>query len=650
MSKVFLNVCLLVLVGFLAAPSSLMAATEVTLVDESPSSQEAIGNNWLLAIGINNYRNWPQLATSVSDAKSLANVLLEDYYFKEKCLIELYNEDATRSAVLRKMAYLSKQLQPEDSLVIFFSGHGYINPTTKKGSWIPVDGDAINPRHWISNDEIIKMIQPDSIKAKHVLVIVDSAFSAENLVDDPDGPANLSREAIETAYDSPSRQIISSCYRIPVIQKGFPTTSVFTRSLIEVLKANVHRFLPISACYNDLKKNIHDNSGKDPLFSRLSSSDGQGDFIFILNKKVDRNNPSLFLAARKKEVNILTGQALKSSGYKQLPSEKTLAFPEENDRFKKEFERIAKESKTTVKPRLGLHVAPPLEAPLPEPEAKIPETAEIQPLPEAVVETAPEAPIEEPIPTADDTPVRNEAETDMASRSKPLTAPVGHHMLENRLGMAFRYVGPGTFTMGSSNGDSDENPHKVTLTRGFYLQTTEVTQAQWTALMGNNPSNFPDCGRNCPVENVSWEDVQRFIEKLNIIENGPRYRLPTETEWEYACRAGSTSDYSTHTSVAELCWFDRNSDNKTHPVASKQANNWGFSDMHGNVWEWCASTYKPYPTKDVTDPEESPGGYYKVQRGGSWDESVYVCRSANRMYNEPAFKRNDTGFRLVRIQ
>ena len=221
---------------------------------------------------------------------------------------------------------------------------------------------------------------------------------------------------------------------------------------------------------------------------------------------------------------------------------------------------------------------------------------------------------------------------------------------QSNLGMTFKYLKPGTFTMGSTNGDSDEKPHQVTLTNGFYIQTKEVTQQQWKIVMTKNPSKFSDCGNNCPVENISWNDIQEFIEKLNKFENGITYRLPTESEWEYACRAGSDTKYANNKNIGELGWFNRNSKKKPHPAGEKETNDWGLYDMHGNVWEWCATPYNDYPKGDVIDPQDPENGYYKVFRGGSWDASTYVCRAANRLYKAPDFKRHDIGFRLVMMQ
>ena len=222
----------------------------------------------------------------------------------------------------------------------------------------------------------------------------------------------------------------------------------------------------------------------------------------------------------------------------------------------------------------------------------------------------------------------------------------------NSLGMKLMGVPAGTFKMGSSNGDSDETVHTVTISRGFYMGRTEVTQAEWKAVMGNNPSEFKDCD-NCPVEYVSWEDTQEFIKKLNARGEGI-YRLPTEAEWEYAARAGTTGDYSGN--LDSMAWYQANSGDKTHPVGTKQPNAWGLYDMHGNVQEWCQDWYGDYPSGSVSDPTGASSGSNRVMRGGQLRSSAASQRSANRDNSWVSNSKTgvvvsgspDTGFRVVR--
>lgn len=232
-------------------------------------------------------------------------------------------------------------------------------------------------------------------------------------------------------------------------------------------------------------------------------------------------------------------------------------------------------------------------------------------------------------------------------------------VITNSIGMRFSQIPAGSFTMGrqvlEEGQNSDEIQNHVSITRPFYLQTTEVTQGQWKKVMGKNPSRFRDCGKNCPVEQVSWNDIQDFIAKLNAKEGVIYYRLPSEAEWEYACRAGSTTIYSFGDDEEQLekyAWFDRNSNGKTHPVGTRKPNEWGLYDMYGNVWEWVEDdwhdNYEGAPN-DGTPWIDNPRGTYRMLRGGGWSSGYYVAVSDSRSTRIlPDEGTHHRGFRLAR--
>jgi formylglycine-generating enzyme required for sulfatase activity len=185
---------------------------------------------------------------------------------------------------------------------------------------------------------------------------------------------------------------------------------------------------------------------------------------------------------------------------------------------------------------------------------------------------------------------------------------------------------------------------EVSLSQSFWLAKTEVTQAQWEAVMGSNPSEFK--GPNLPVENVSWEDAQDFIAKLNekqILPQGWKFALPSEAQWEYACRAGEKGPYSGG-NLDEVGWYKDNSDSQTHDVAKKRPNALGLYDMHGNVYEWCSDWYED-TLKGGADPVGPASGVDRVFRGGSWFYDASVCRAARRNRYYPGFRYIDLGFR-----
>jgi formylglycine-generating enzyme required for sulfatase activity len=243
-------------------------------------------------------------------------------------------------------------------------------------------------------------------------------------------------------------------------------------------------------------------------------------------------------------------------------------------------------------------------------------------------------------------------------------------------GMHLVFIPAGEFMMGSPDNEKDrekdgrEGPvHKVRLTKPFYMGKYEVTQAEWKAVMGNNPSQFP--GDRNPVEKVSWDDCQEFLKKLNEKVGSAGFspssasseeranaratspfQLPTEAQWEYACRAGTQTrfffgDDLDSKELVQYGWFATNSGGKSHAVGEKKPNAWGLHDMHGNVWEWCSDRFGNYPSKLVTDPPGPDTGGSRVYRGGSWYYSARYCRSAIRFRGSPGGRDFNLGFRVV---
>jgi formylglycine-generating enzyme required for sulfatase activity len=226
------------------------------------------------------------------------------------------------------------------------------------------------------------------------------------------------------------------------------------------------------------------------------------------------------------------------------------------------------------------------------------------------------------------------------------------------------YVQTGTFLMGSPATEPDREadegpPMQVTFTRSFFVGKTEVTQADYLAVMSNNPSFFLG-NLQRPVEQVTWAEANQYCALLTErerqagrIDHQWVYRLPTEAEWEYACRAGATTRYSFGDDLTEIRlgnygWFEANAGNATQPVAVKIPNPWGLFDMHGNVWEWCADWYaSAYPGGSRVNPTGPASGVNKVLRGGAYNSSRLLCRSANRHYALPAERLPNIGFRVV---
>ena len=235
---------------------------------------------------------------------------------------------------------------------------------------------------------------------------------------------------------------------------------------------------------------------------------------------------------------------------------------------------------------------------------------------------------------------------------------------KNAIGMEFVLVSAGEFLMGSpageANRDDDETQHRVRITKPFYMGVTEVTQEQWKAVMGSSPWSgevYPGRSNDAPVTYVSWNDAQEFCKKVgarHAVPAGMTVRLPTEAEWEYACRAGSRTAYCFGDNAAQLgdyAWYDDNAgdagEKYPHSVGKKKPNAWGLYDMHGNVWEWCQDWYGSYPTAAADDPSGPANGELRVLRGGSWYYDPLNCRSASRSRFGRSLAFPDIGFRVA---
>ena len=250
-----------------------------------------------------------------------------------------------------------------------------------------------------------------------------------------------------------------------------------------------------------------------------------------------------------------------------------------------------------------------------------------------------------------------------ADKSAPATGQRFYRSVEFPAPANLVFIPPGTFRMGSAATEvdryDDEGPQRaVTISRGFWMEKYEVTQGKYLTVMGDNPSLFTGDPER-PVETVSWQDATNYCGKLTELERAAGriatnsfYRLPTEAEWEYACRAWTSTRFSygddeSYVNLANYAWHEGNSGVTTHPVGRKLPNSWGLYDMHGNVWEWCQDLYGPYPSGIAVDPQGAPAGFNRVFRGGSWNYEPRGCRSALRSFILPEISDSAIGFRVV---
>lgn len=220
---------------------------------------------------------------------------------------------------------------------------------------------------------------------------------------------------------------------------------------------------------------------------------------------------------------------------------------------------------------------------------------------------------------------------------------------KNSIGMTFVYIKPGKFIMGSSfesdERDDDEAIKKVTINKGFYIQTTEVTQKHWIKVIGKNPSSFKNCGDDCPVENITWEEARIFIRKLNKLEKTTIYSLPSEKQWEYSIKGSKKFISQIFDNPYDFAWIRFNSKGKPHSVGQKKAEQNGLFDMRGNVWEWCRDEY--FFANLNKEYNYYKGKKYRVIRGGNWNSDIEDIRSSNRLFANQRRKNAGIGFRII---
>jgi len=743
--KVIKSIVLFVAVA-LILPFSAQASRGLKPTYLSPSGDTVTGANWLFVIGINDYGTWPKLQTAVNDATSLKNVLLERYRYDQEHVIELYDNEATRQNIIGNLRYLAKNIQANDSLVIFYAGHGHIDSITKAGSWIPVNSDMDNSASWISNHEIKQYLAVDAIKAKHILLVSDSCFSGDFFRGKRGKLPAVTPAVIKKAYKLTSRQAIASGGLEPVSDAGFGNNSVFSHFFIKTLKENSDPFITPSVLFPDIKAGVAENAEQFPTFGTLTGAGGQqgGEFVFFLRQDTQLKDLSSVAAEKAKELERL----------RKLEQEEILATTREKAEIAQRKDEIAaldtqiaamnkRLGTTSEKEDDSLKAMLTMVRQKEEQQTKLDalkqkKAAETATRQAEIIRLRRQAAEKERAELQSDIRDYNEIVSsdyglDMADSAwqflvkkypvqaegvkkgdvKTLASPgilkihvsprnagvrfdmmdrdyvegmtldpgdydvtvsaEGHyskrvsiHMkagrtnrvyvdldrgFENSIGMTFVYIKPGTFKMGSRKSSDYAKPvHNVTLTKGFYMQTTEVTQGQWKDVMRTNPSHNVECGDECPVETVSWKDAKEFIKRLNRKEETDKYRLPTEAEWEYACRANSSASNPKDASLADVAWF-KDSDLwvwGTQPVAKKKPNTWGLYDMHGNVQEWCEDWNENYPKEHLTDPSGPSTGIHRIQRGGDAGSSEESCTAAVRDYGNPERGFLYDGFRLVR--
>ncbi|HLA50698.1 MAG TPA: SUMF1/EgtB/PvdO family nonheme iron enzyme, partial [Thermodesulfobacteriota bacterium] len=532
-----------------------------------------------------------------------------------------------------------KRLGSKDNLLIYYAGHGEFDKTAGRAYWLPVNAQRDDPVDWISATDITDNIK--RIASRHILIVSDSCYSG-TLTRAAAGDLSTKgdrEQFIKKMMERPSRTLMASGGNEPVADEGGSGHSVFADAFLRALKeADKGIFTAEELFHGRLKTSVAGRSDQVPEYNDIKNSghDG-GDFVFQLASIA----PS-----------VPAGSGLKPEpAIKEVP---TLKKGDEGgfsleDLVKKRVEKekqkqieMAQWNKETEKMQTAFNKVMEYQNKEIPPEDKI----------EAWKYFKDSFSEENPYSEEDDK-MRKKADEQIAMAKRPKG---GAPYTDPATGMEFIFVKGGCFQMGGTFGDggSYEKPVHEVCVDDLYMGKYEVTQAEWQKVMGNNPSLFKNCD-NCPVEKVSWNDIQEYINKLNEKNAGagfkpaPAYRLPTEAEWEYAARSGGKNEkYAGGNDLDSVAWYSSNSGSKTHPVGQKNPNGLGIYDMSGNVWEWVNDWYDDnyYKSSPRDNPQGANSGQYRALRGGSWDGRPLYLRASYRDRGEPTSRLYNNGFRL----
>ncbi|MBN2590029.1 MAG: SUMF1/EgtB/PvdO family nonheme iron enzyme [Sedimentisphaerales bacterium] len=661
---------------------------------------EAGGQRWALIIGINDYTNVPTLRYGRSDAETLAKVLIEQCGFpKDNVVLMTDSRDIrldspslypTRGNLYARLSQIAQVAKANDLLLISFAGHG-IN-VDGWGFLMPADGTTVNidtlvPLSWVKETL-------ESSAAKQRLLILDACHSGARAADDKSSPASallspLSGAAFATLASCDSDQLSHEDNNIG--------GGIFTNSIIEGLQGKADKeaggnndgVLTAYELFSYASLNVRQwslTSGmtQTPVLrgefkgeielARFKTADELKIQKEELQKRLEQikdKETSSVTEQLQKEIAELEVQLQAITGGSSEGVGTSDDFEAVNARFesaKKQVEDIKAlliETLKTYQPTSS--TVSKIQERLEVSQAELKKSAEVldgaidkqikskqSSYNELIKELLPSAPRAQK--------VKQEIDSFIKTRMEMLNILYKGEVITNTIGMELIYIPSGEFMMGSPSSEekrkSDEGPqHRVTISKGFWMGVYEVTQAEYEAVMGSNPSYFK--GDNLPVEQVSWNYAVEFCKKLTQKE-GKTYRLPTEAEWEYSCRAGTTTPFNTGQTIStDQANYDGNYVygngregiylKKTTAVGSFQPNAFGLYDMHGSVWEWCQDWYDKnyYSNCPSIDPEGPSSGSSYVLRGGSWFFEPWYCRSAHRSMSSANLLSSSYGFRVV---
>ena len=695
----------------------------IKVVKDLSHGSGKLGTYRALIIGINDYQDpkIPDLKTAVNDAQAMAEILHEKYGFEINLLL---GSQATERGIYNALRRLAASAKPNESILIYYAGHGDLDRQYNDGWWIPVDAKAGIPITYLDNIQVQKAMR--NMKARHVLLISDSCYSGTLFGQAREIPRVITDKYYLNLYNEKSRWGMTSGNKTPVSDDGTKGHSVFAYQLLKELAKNEKPYVSTQEIYTRIAPIVGNNSEQTPLCRPIrNTGDHGGEFIFVASSgaQVEKPDPSrgttLSVNANVDGAQVLVdGRNVGETPLSDAavtPGKHRISIEKEG--YEPYQKRVRIDRGRAVSLFVDLSKAGPLKARLyveTTPEDARVRILNIGPVFRQGMDLDPGRYHLEvsarnyqaermwvDLSAGEDGNVTVRLDPVVAERPAVSRQPEG--AFTNNLGMKFVFIKPGSFMMGSALNPSevasryggkekyykDEHPqHWVTLTKGFYMQSKEVTVGQWrefargsgyksdaetgggayvwggekwekkAGAYWDNPG-FSQTDAN-PVTCISWNDAQAFTKWLSR-EDGGDYRLPTEAEWEYAARAGTKTPFYTGDclSTGQANYngdYPGNSCSKGEfrkrptPVGTFSPNRWGLYDMHGNVWEWCQDWYGGYPSGSVTDPKGASSGSYRVGRGGNWSNVARNCRSADRGRVTPGYSSSYLGFRLARAQ
>ena len=587
------------------------------------------------------------------EAEALHQTLTDDYGFECK-----YVPECTKKQIEDELKYWNKKLTAGDQVLFYFSMHGYYDKESDRGYLIPSNGEANDNNNyftsWLSYDDLRTYLAP--CKATHVLVGLDACYSgsfgirSNRKPDEPDynNTGDCATRVAETMKYK-SRQFITA----GKVTDATPGKSIFAETILKNLRTGYSTENVL--LLDDLAHQLHKLKSPEPEDGTFVGHTGGGDFVFM------RKNACGITSPDSDGDGVPDTQDKCPTIWGSNPDGCSPVFTEDNTAADLAAWKKAKQLDTEDAYRDYLKQ-------FKEPEFKEQANTALRRLEAARLARLDDAAYE-----------LAEEKGDIDAYKKYKTNwPTGRHIAEANQKIkdlempddGLVLVTGGTFKMGCTSeqkdcGDDEKPTHQVTLS-DFYIGKYEVTQKLWTEIMGENPSYFKN-GDNYPVEQVSWDDIQTFLSKLNTKYPNRNYRLPTEAEWEYAARGGGKEvvfGNGKNTLDPKEANFNASAANKTSyslageyrqkttPVGSFIPNAIGLYDMSGNVWEWCSDWYGSdyYKNSPATNPQGPTSGSFRVFRGGSWSDYPQYCRVAFRSGYSPDYRYNSIGFRLARTK